>query len=149
VIELTGHKGLVVALAYSPDGRTLAPARVDGSARLWDLATGKLTATLQSPAARACCVAFARDGKTLAVGYGGSPGLVQLIELPSLRQRVRWAANPSITRGVAFNSESSLLATAGDAWTLQVGQVTAANVNHACQPTRRPPPRWRSVPMTG
>ena len=71
MIELTGHRGLVVALAYSPDGRTLASASADGTARLWDLATGKLTATLQSPAARAYCVAFSPDGKTLAVGYGG------------------------------------------------------------------------------
>ena len=78
VIELTGHTGLVVALAYSPDGRTLASASADGTARLWDLATGKLTATLQSLEARAYCVAFAPDGKTLAVGYGGLRGLVQL-----------------------------------------------------------------------
>ena len=50
VIELSGHSGLVVALAYSPDGRTLASASADGTARLWDLNTGKLTAMLQSPA---------------------------------------------------------------------------------------------------
>jgi WD40 repeat protein len=123
VIELTGHKGLVVALAYSPDGRTLASASADGTARLWDLATGKLTATLQSPAARAYCVAFAPHGNLLAVGYGGNPGLVQLMELSPLRQRVRWAANPSITRGIAFNSDGSLVATVGDAWAVQLWRV--------------------------
>ena len=44
MIELTGHHGLVVALAYSPDGRMLASASADGTARLWDLNEGKLIA---------------------------------------------------------------------------------------------------------
>src|SRR5207244_785269 len=91
MIELTGHKGLVVALAYSPDGRTLASASADGTARLWDLATGRLVATLQSPADRAHCVAFAPDGKSLAVGYGGPHGFVQVWDLNPLRRRDSWA----------------------------------------------------------
>jgi WD40 repeat protein len=115
VIELSGHSGLVVALAYSPDGRTLASASADGTARLWDLNTGKLTAMLQSPAARAYCVAFSRDGKSLAVAYGGPRGLVQLWDVEPVRRRASWAANPDTTRGLAFNSDATLLATVGDA----------------------------------
>lgn len=114
VIELTGHSGLVVALAYSPDGRTLASASADGTARLWDLATGKLTATLQSPAARAYCVAFAPDGKSLAVGYGGPVGLVQVWGMDLTRRRQISTANSPAVRGVAFNSDGTLLAFGGD-----------------------------------
>jgi WD40 repeat protein len=116
VIELTGHRGLVVALAYSPDGRTLASASADGTARLWDLNTGKLTATLQSPAARAYCVAFSPDGKTLAVGYGGPNGLVQMWDIDPLTRRQFWEAHLRATRGVAFNQVNGFwqLATAGD-----------------------------------
>jgi WD40 repeat protein len=134
VIELTGHKGLVVALAYSPDGRTLASASADGTARLWDLTTGKLRATLQSPAARAYCVAFSPDGALLSVGYAGQAGLVQLVELPALRQRVRWAANPSVTRGIAFRSDGSLLATAGDAGVVQLWQVEDGHRHSRMEP---------------
>jgi WD40 repeat protein len=123
MIELTGHKGPVVALAYSPDGRTLASASADGTARLWDLATGKLTATLQSPAARAHCVAFARDGKSLAVGYGQPHGLLQMWDVRTTQQQATWAANRRITRGVAFHPFRSWLATAGDSLAVRVWQA--------------------------
>jgi WD40 repeat protein len=114
VIELTGHRGLVVALAYSPDGRTLASASADGTARLWDVATGKLTATLQSPAARAYCVAFASDGRFVAVGFGQPVGLVQIWDVESGERRLSWAAHPRTTRGLTFHPWGRGVATGGD-----------------------------------
>jgi WD40 repeat protein len=123
VIELTGHHGLVVALAYSPDGRTLASASADGTARLWDLNTGKLTATLQSPAARAYCVAFSPDGKSVAVGYGGPRGLVQFWQLDPLRRRQAWVSDSTVTRSVAYHPGEELLAVAGDNWSVELWRL--------------------------
>lgn len=115
MIELSGHKGLVVALAYSPDGRTLASASADGTARLWDLATGKLTATLQSPAARAYCVAFAPGGESLAVGYGGQTGggVAQIWDVGHAKRTATWQAHARMTRGIAFHSHQTVLVTGG------------------------------------
>jgi WD40 repeat protein len=114
MIELTGHTGLVVALAYAPDGRTLASASADGTARLWDLATGRLLTTFQSLDDRAHAIAFAPDGKSLAVGYGNQDGLVQWWELNPLRRRESWKANTRVTRDLAFSPDGRRLATAGN-----------------------------------
>src|SRR5207249_3625493 len=89
-------------------------ASADGTARLWDLARGRLVETIQSPADRVYAVAFAPDGKSLAVGYGGLHGLVQWWELAPLRRRESWAAHAGYTRGLAFSPDGRTLATCGN-----------------------------------
>ncbi len=44
--ELNGHKGLVYAVAFSPDGKRLATAGRDLALKLWDAGTGKETRCL-------------------------------------------------------------------------------------------------------
>ena len=44
---LKGHTGAVVAVAFSPDSKTVASASYDGTLKLWDMTTGKERATLE------------------------------------------------------------------------------------------------------
>ncbi|CEF48216.1 unnamed protein product [uncultured bacterium] len=81
---LRGHTGPICALAISPDGTTLAGG-ADDSVKLWDVATGRTTATLTAPrkerADSAFCgaVAFSPDGKMLAAAnFGGKVWLWDL-----------------------------------------------------------------------
>jgi WD40 repeat protein len=55
----------VHALKISADGKTLAWGGADGSLRLFDAATGKLTHTLFEPVSPVKALYFADDGKTL------------------------------------------------------------------------------------
>jgi len=62
------HEGQVSAVAWSPDGKTLASGSSDKTVKLWDLATGKLFATLQGHTETVYSVAWSPDGKTVASG---------------------------------------------------------------------------------
>ncbi len=46
---LPGHQGTVAAVAFSPDGQTLASSSYDGSIRLWQVSDGKLLRTWHEP----------------------------------------------------------------------------------------------------
>ena len=68
VLELPGHGNLVFSVAFSPDGKLLANSSTDNHARLWELPSGKLRATLKGHVQGILAVAFFPDGKTLVTG---------------------------------------------------------------------------------
>src|SRR5262249_5619154 len=75
---LRGHRQAVQALAFSPDGKSLASSGSDSSLLMWDVASGKANCDFRPPFwARwgygvvrkdVQALAFAPDGKTLACG---------------------------------------------------------------------------------
>ncbi len=69
-----GHQNVVDSLAFSPDGNLLLSGSWDGTARLWDFASGKLLRTFAWGSERIQCVAWSPDGRFVAVG-GESPAI--------------------------------------------------------------------------
>src|ERR1017187_10542820 len=72
------------AVVFTADGKTLAVAqnddagkdfnyRLDGTLKLWDVATGKERASFQLKTGLVMSFAFSADGKTLATVYSRSP----------------------------------------------------------------------------
>jgi eukaryotic-like serine/threonine-protein kinase len=71
---LTGHQAAVHDAAFSPDGRhlvTVTRGSADGFVRLWDVATGRVTAELPRFAFHTQTATFSPDGRRLATLYDG------------------------------------------------------------------------------
>src|SRR6185369_6318969 len=66
--EFKGHTNYVYAVAFSPDGGTLATASFDNTVKLWDYKTGKEKTTLKGHTAQVYSVAFSPDGNLIATG---------------------------------------------------------------------------------
>ena len=65
---LKGHVGPVLAVAFSPDGKTLASGGFDMMVKLWNVATGQEVASLEGHRNWIKSIAFSPDGALLATG---------------------------------------------------------------------------------
>jgi WD40 repeat protein len=97
----------VYALAFSPNGKTLAVAYGDGTVRLWETATAKRRATLRGHTAKVFAVAFSPDGTLLA--SGSADQTVRLWAVSTARTRATFR-HANWVRAVAFSPDGKLLA---------------------------------------
>jgi WD40 repeat protein len=58
----SGHREFVHALAFSPDGRSIASTSEDGTARVWDVESTREVAVLRGHSVKVLSVAFRPDG---------------------------------------------------------------------------------------
>jgi WD40 repeat protein/tRNA A-37 threonylcarbamoyl transferase component Bud32 len=80
--QLSGHRDHTVAVAFSPDGKTIASTGGDGSLKLWNLPTRREIATLMESGAVGP-LAFSPDGSELLVGLAEE---VRVFHAPPLTQ---------------------------------------------------------------
>jgi WD40 repeat protein len=64
----------VNAVAFSPDGKTLASGGEEGQVILWDRGGGQELMSLDDHGGGIYAVAFSPDGKVLAAGGSGTDG---------------------------------------------------------------------------
>jgi WD40 repeat protein len=114
---LRGHTNSVVAARFSPDGKTVATASSDGSARLWKVATGRSLHRLPARPtggfdASVTDVSFSPDGSRLATA--SSNGKVRLWDVASGRLRATLAGGHEALNSVVFSRDGRFVLAASD-----------------------------------
>jgi WD40 repeat protein len=121
----------IYTVAFSPDGRTLATGDNLSQIDLWNVATGRHTATLTNPGAGVyggvTALAFSPDGRTLAAG--DDDGSTYLWSVATWHRTAVLNNGQSIT-SVAFSPGGRTLATGDrfgtiDLWDVATGRKTA------------------------
>ena len=105
-----GHTGPVVAAVFSPDGKYVATASMDKTARLWNAVTGEEIRVFRYHVATVRSVAFSPDGKILATA--SLDHAVALWDVAT-GTRLRSLRHSDSVNAVAFAPDGRTLATGG------------------------------------
>jgi WD40 repeat protein len=123
--RLAGHPFSVSAVAFSPDGKTLASVGQESVIHFWDLATGRDRLTFPEHESYVKSVTFSPDGRTLATGaLDGTVRFWQAATGKPLR-RIDTAGR---VYQVTFSRDGKLVTAAGEAGPIRVWDAGTGRV---------------------
>ena len=93
------HRDEVLSVNFSPDSRTLATTSLDGTTRLWNLASGRpIGEGLPGPPQHRSAATFVRGGTHLVVVYDDGRGLLWDLRPSSWARHACSVAGRTLTR---------------------------------------------------
>ncbi|MFI9247984.1 trypsin-like peptidase domain-containing protein [Streptomyces sp. NPDC053086] len=131
--RLVVHTREVFSVAFSPDGHTLATGSVDRTARLRDVATGRIRAVFAGHQGPVWSVAFSPDGRTIATA--SADHTVRLWDVATGKTRTILTGHHDLVSWVTFSPDGRALATAGKdhtarLWDVATGKTRAILTGH-------------------
>jgi serine/threonine protein kinase/WD40 repeat protein len=106
--------------AFSPDSRQVAIVEGNGSGGLYDLPSGRLRRRLDAGSVGHCWLAFAPDGRQLALAYGDRVQ-VRDLETGKVRAEFRYPREP--WPYVAWHPDGKTVAAVGGDWAVRLWDV--------------------------
>lgn len=126
LVRIQDEREWIARVAISPDHRSAALGGMDGTVRLWDLATGKEKRTLGKEVSPVSGLSFAPDGKTLAIGQWtqtqrGHFCRIRLCDVASGKEIQRFQSVGPRFDSLAFSADGKKLASlTGDVHVLEI-----------------------------
>ncbi|MBY0526577.1 MAG: WD40 repeat domain-containing protein [Gemmataceae bacterium] len=93
--------GTVSHIVFSADAKLVAVAMsMGGTTSVCSVATGRELRSIRRKPGLTAALAFSPDGKSIA--HGDSEGFIQVHEVASGQERMRWQAHPAWLKGLAY-----------------------------------------------
>src|SRR4029079_8950089 len=128
------HLELFLSVAYPPGGKLVATASFDGTARLWDAATGKPVGPPmfieKNLSLRA--IAFSPDGKTLVAGAPRGPGTAMWdVPEPATGDVKQLVTSISVQTGIELDPSGLFHMLDAERWSQLRRQLPSSDVESA------------------
>ena len=115
------HRGGVRSAAFSPNGKTALTGGVDGTVKLWEVATGRELQSFASHQGSVLNVGFSPDGKVAL--SGGVDGTVKVWEVASGRELRSFVGHRVGVRSVAFSPDGKVALSGDSEGTVKLWEV--------------------------
>jgi serine/threonine protein kinase len=130
---LKGHTQSIWSIAVDRKGETLVSSSQDGTIKLWDLITGRLTRSFAAHADTVRSLSLSADGQTLASGNGDNTVKVWNLQTKELQHTL--AEHTAPVWSVALSRDGrTLISGSGDrtikVWDLETGQLVCTLTGH-------------------
>lgn len=128
ILRLEGHTGMILSVAFSPDGRQIATGSLDSTVKVWNATTGALLHSLAGHTGRVIRVNFSQDSSRIV---SGSDDNTIKVWNPSTGDEVRTlVGHVNSVHDIAVNTNTNRVASIGGdnvlkLWDLSRGPATS------------------------
>lgn len=126
LLTLKGHTNVVVSVAFSPDGKRLVAASMDGTVKVWDVRAGQELLSFKGHISQVTSVAFSSDGQRLA--SAGADRAAKIWDARTGQELLNLKGHTGPVTRVAFSPDGQRLASADQqdqtvkVWDARTGQ---------------------------
>ena len=109
---LSGHTGMVTAIAFRPDGKQVATTSIDSTTRVWDVASGEELHLLRDNIRCFVNVAFSQNGKYVATTPSHKHNTTHIWDIAHNKELIALRGRLHNVIDVAISNDGNFIATA-------------------------------------